>query len=333
MMNRVDTEKMFLTEDGFSLVYEELSEKDLKIARHFIETTRHLQEIHLLFLIFKKDIDNLQKEYVLMNNGNVFREQQSANNESDYISVNSYIINIISAGRTLVEAMECYIKNNPDIGDAKQKYLDFYHGTYDSSFAYRLLIRLRDYSQHGHLPVSSMGNNYFFDLIQIANKPHYNHNKTFEQQMKSVIDEILEKYHNTPTISLTETLAEYVVKLLAIYKMFWYQTEKKLTEACTKFQAVVSCYPDNIIKEQEGLNGLFIYDVVDGNAHVVDPNDKPDEMVVRFKKEAEDNFDEYAEAYKEVFGANLYIKLSDDQIIVEPGLEFAEKAIECSEIS
>lgn len=324
---------MFLTDDGFILVYEELAEEDLKTARHFIETTRHMQEIHQLFQILKKDIDNLQNEYVLKNNGNVFREQNPANSEADYISVNSHIINIISAGRTLVESMECYIENNSDVGDVKQKYLDFYHNTYDSSFAYRLLIRLRDYSQHGHLPVSSVGNNYCFDLIQIANKPHYNHNKTLKKQMKSIIDEILEKYHNTPTISITETLAEYVVKLLAIYKMFWYQTEKELTEACTKFQTVVSCYPDNIIKEQEGLNGLFIYDVVDGNAHVVDPNDKPDEMVIRFKKEADDNYDEYAEAYKEIFGANLYIKLSDDQIVVEPGLEFAEKAIECSEIS
>lgn len=329
----MDTEKMFLTDDGFNLVYEELAEEDLKTARHFIETTRHMQEIHQLFQILKKDIDNLQNEYVLKNNGNVFREQNPANSEADYISVNSHIINIISAGRTLVESMECYIENNSDVGDVKQKYLDFYHNTYDSSFAYRLLIRLRDYSQHGHLPVSSMGNNYCFDLIQIANKPHYNHNKTLKKQMKSIIDEILEKYHNTPTISITETLAEYVVKLLAIYKMFWYQTEKELTEACTKFQTVVSCYPDNIIKEQEGLNGLFIYDVVDSNAHVVDPNDKPDEMVIRFKKEADDNYDEYAEAYKEIFGANLYIKLSDDQIVVEPGLEFAEKAIECSEIS
>ena len=329
----MDTEKMFLTDDGFNLVYEELAEEDLKTARHFIETTRHMQEIHQLFQILKKDIDNLQNEYVLKNNGNVFREQNPANSEADYISVNSHIINIISAGRTLVESMECYIENNSDVGDVKQKYLDFYHNTYDSSFAYRLLIRLRDYSQHGHLPVSSMGNNYCFDLIQIANKPNYNHNNTLKKQMKSIIDEILEKYHNTPTISITETLAEYVVKLLAIYKMFWYQTEKELTEACTKFQTVVSCYPDNIIKEQEGLNGLFIYDVVDGNAHVVDPNDKPDEMVIRFKKEAEDNYYEYAEAYTEIFGANLYIKLSDDQIVVEPGLEFAEKAIECSEIS
>lgn len=329
----MDTEKMFLTDDGFNLVCGDLAEEDLKTARHFIEITRHMQEIHQLFLIFKKDIDDLQSEYVLKNNGNVFREQNPANSGADYISVNSHIINIISAGRTLVESMECYIENNSDIGDVKQKYLDFYHNTYDSSFAYRLLIRLRDYSQHGHLPVSSMGNNYFFDLIQIANKPHYNHNKKFEMQMKSAIDEILEKYHNTPTISLTETLAEFVVMLIAIYKMFWYQTEKELTETSAKFQTVVSGYPDNIIKEREGLNELFIYDVVAGNAHVVDPNYKIDEMVIKFKKEAESNFDEYAKAYKEVLNGNLYINYSDGRIEIEPGANFAKKAIECSKIS
>lgn len=329
----MDTEKMFLIDDGFNLVCEELAEEDLKTARHFVETTRHLQEIHHLFLIFKKDIDNLQKDYVLMNNGNVFREQNPASNEADYISVNSHIINIISAGRTLVESMECYIKNNPDIGDAKQKYLNYYHSTYDSSFAYRFLIRLRDYSQHGHLPISSTENNYYFDLIQIVNKPHFDHNKTLEKQMKIIIDEIIEKYHDTSTISLTETLSEYVVKLLAICKMFCYQTEKELTEACAKFQNVVSVYPDNIIKEQGNLNRLFIYDVVDGNAHVVDLEYNPYEMVIKLKKEAEDNFDEYAEAYKEVLNGNLYINYSDGQIDIEPGLNFAEKAIECSEIS
>ena len=111
------TERMFLTDEGFSLTYEELLENDLEVARHFIEVTRHLQEIHYLFLIFINNIDKLQKEYVLMNNGDVFYRERAANDESDYISINSYIINIISAGRTLVESMECYINSNLNIDD------------------------------------------------------------------------------------------------------------------------------------------------------------------------------------------------------------------------
>lgn len=326
----MDTEKMFLTDETFNLVCEELSENDLKIARHYVEVTRHLQETHHLFLIFKNDIDNLQKEYVLENTGNVFCGQNPAENEDDYIAINAYTISIISAGRTLVESMECYIKNNTNIDDtAKQRYLDFYHKTYDSSFAYRLLIRLRDYSQHGHLPVSSMRNNYYFDLIQIVDKPHYNHNKTFENQMKNIIDEILTKYHDTPTIALTETLAEFVVKLLSIYKMFWYQTEDELNEAYNMFQNVISDYSDNIITQEDCSSGLFVYDIVGSNAHVVNSEDNVHEAFIKFKNEAEALYNEYNEAYKEVLSGNLYISYSENQLVVGTGTEFAKDIIEC----
>ena len=328
----MDTEEFFLTDGDFSIVCGELSQEDLKTAKHYIETTRHLQEIHQLFLIFNKNISALQSEFVLKNGGNAFRGRKAANSEADCISINAYIINIISAGRTLVESMECYINTNSNIAtESKKKYLDFYHKIYDSSFAYRLLIRLRDYSQHGHLPVSSRWNNYFFDLMQIVEKPHYNHNKAFESQMKNIIDEIVTNFHDTPTIALTETLAEYVANLLSIYKMFWYQTEKEIAETYDNFQTIVSNYPDNTISKPDSLSGLFVYDVVDGNMHVVDPKDKPNEMLIQFKKEAEDTFDEYAEAYREVLGGNLYIKYSDEQIVLESGETFADKAIECCE--
>lgn len=264
---------MFLTDESLNLVYKELSENDLKIAKHFIEVTRHLQEIHHLFLIFKKDIDNLQKEYVLMNNGDVFSGQNPAENEDDYIAINAYTIRIISAGQTLVESMECYINNNTNIDDtAKQRYLDFYHKTYDLSFAYRLLIRLRDYSQHGHLPVSSLGNNYYFDLIQIVDKPHYNHNKTFENQMKNIID--------------------------------------------------------NIITQRNCFTGLFVYDIVGSNAHVVNPEDNAQEAFTKVKNEAEVLYNEYTEAYKEVLSGNLYISYLDDQIVVM-GTEFVREINDC----
>ena len=108
----MDTEEFFLTDGDFSIVCDELSQEDLKTAKHYIETTRHLQEIHQLFLIFNKNISALQSEFILKNGGNAFRGRKAANSEADCISINAYIINIISAGRTLVESMECYINTN-----------------------------------------------------------------------------------------------------------------------------------------------------------------------------------------------------------------------------
>lgn len=317
----MDTEKTFLTDERFTLVCKELSENDLQIARHFIESSRHLQEIRQLLLIFKNDIDNLQKEYVFMNTGNVFCGKAPAMHENDFIAINAYTINLISAGRTLVESMECYIDNNPNVDDdAKQRYLEFYHQTYDSSFAYRFLIRLRDYSQHGHLPVSSEGNNYYFDLIQITDKPHYNHNKALKKQMKNIIDEILTKYHDTPTIAFTETLAEFVAKLLSIYKMFWRQTESGFKASYDSFQSLVFEYPDNFIADEDGLSRFFVYDIIDGNAQVVDPNGNSQEMFIQFKNEAEELCDAYEAAYKELLDGNLYVRYSGEQIVVESGI-------------
>lgn len=86
--------------------------------------------------------------------------------------------------------------------------------------------------------------------------------------------------------------------------IFGYQTDDKFAETLNGFQNIVLVYLDNIIIDENSLQGIFVCDVVADNTHIVYPNDKPVEMVVRFKKEAEDNFDEYAEAYKEVFGAN-----------------------------
>ena len=108
--------------------------------------------------------------------------------KNDYISINSYIINLISSGRTLADAMECYIKNVPSIGEPeREKFLEYLHNNYDASFAYRLLCNLRNYSQHGHLPVSSTENKYYFDLKQIVDKPHFNLNSGRTNEIKSII--------------------------------------------------------------------------------------------------------------------------------------------------
>lgn len=117
----MDTERMYLADNSFALTAEELTPEDLESAKHFVETTRHLQEIHSLFSVFKFNIDVLQEEYVLMNSGKVFCDEKPANNAQDYIAINAYITNIISAGKTLADSMECYVKSNSRIDSAARK--------------------------------------------------------------------------------------------------------------------------------------------------------------------------------------------------------------------
>lgn len=322
----METEETFLID--IEINHESLSSEDLELSKHFVETTRHLQELHQWFLIFKKNIDILQGKYTLYNGGKVFVDKKEANTEQDFILINTLIINIIASGRTLVQSIDCYIEENNCINQiSKKKYFDYCNEIYDSSFSYRLLTRLRDYSQHGHLPVSFEKNSYCFDLLQIKNKPHFNHNKRLEEQLVNIIEEVITSYHDTPTIPLTETVAEYTVSLFSIYKMFLYQIENELIQSYKKFQILMSKYPSNIIHLKDSTSKFFVYEIVEKNAHLINIDDNSQKMIKEFKREAEKIFCEYKEAYKEVMCGNKYIQKYNNKKIYETGLEFAEKIL------
>ncbi len=313
----MDTEKLFiLNEETSEISYAELSENDLLSSKHYVEITRHLQEIHQLFLITKYNISCLQERYLLMNSGDVYYDGKAADSENDFIAINAHITSIISSGKTLADAMECYINTNSDIEKTfKDEYLNYYHHIYDSSFAYRFLIRLRDFSQHGHLPVSSERNNYYFDLKQIAEKPHFNHNQALLEQMSHAIDEIIDVYKDTPMLCLTKTVAEFVAKLFTIYNKFWKCTESELISSYLKFQSIIKTYPENIITASSFLNGLFVYDVENGMAQTVHTKDNPQKMFKKFKSEANAVYNEYRDAFEQLIQNTLWIRCVDKERI------------------
>lgn len=300
----MDTEKTYRTHGQMGdLAIVELAADDLESFKRHVEITRHLQEIHSLFSIFKFQIDILQKEYILKSDGSVFTNQNAADREEDYIAINAYSINIISAGKTLVQSMESFFKMDyfsPD-DQLKKEYLENYHKIYDHSFAYRLMIRLRDYAQHGHLPIDNEGNNYHINLDTILRKPHYNHNKTMAYEMKKIADEISDTYDDTPTFSLTRTLAEFVSKLSLLYERFWDIAENTLLKSQKRAQDIIKKYPENIINASETFPGFFIYDEEpEGWIHAVSCADDPEAMYHRFKNEARKTCDEYTAAWHEL---------------------------------
>lgn len=217
--------------------------------------------------------------------------------------------------------MECYANANAYINQGvKDKYLNFYHDVYDHSFSYRLLIRLRDFSQHGHLSVSCTRNNYYFDLIQIAEKPHFNHNKTLSQEIEKIIEEILSVYKDIPTFSLTNTIAEFIAKLFSIYNEFWNLVETELTKSCIDIQEVIKNNPCNIIDKQQLFSGLFIYEFIDGRLHVIPVNNGAQAMFERFKTEAESTYKKYKDAHSQLMEGSMLVRVVDgEQIQIKSG--------------
>ena len=309
----MDTEKLLLLNDNApTFSFDELVANDLIDAKHYVEITRHLQEIHHLFLMFKYSLDNLITQYQLTSSGTILQGEKPANTMTDFIAINTMVNTIISAGKTLIDAMTCYIKENLVTSNPNQKkHLAFCSYVYDNSFAYRFLLRLRDYSQHGHLPVSKCEDWYGFDLYQIKDKPHYHHNAQVKQQIDNAVKEIIDIYKDVPKLSLVMTIAEYIPQLASVYKHFFDCVEDDLTHATAAFTTIVSKYPQNIHKTDECQASLFFYDLEDDMAHATILEENPLPMLSDFRDEAETFWNTYTKLWDDLKSGMLIFRIVD----------------------
>ena len=211
----------------------------------------------------------------------------------------------------MMESMNNFANLDYLSSENKHRYLAMVSKIYDTVFSYKLLTRLRDYSQHGHLPVSSEGNSYYFDFVDILGKPHFNHNKAVKNQMEDAITTCKNLLDDTPRLSFTKTLAEYVVNILRIYQSFWIFAESSVLVTTEKVKGIVDKYHENIICMPDAPSEWFVYKVTDGNADIINLSDNPNEMFVQFKGEAEKFCDRYTQDWHELMKGTKIIPIAD----------------------
>lgn len=113
--------------------------------------------------MLKFNIEQLEDKCTINSNDEIFSEKTEK--IVDSITINALTINIFSVGKNLIDYIESFCKVNiPDkYKDLKENILS---KRYDGVFSYRLGLFLRNYSQHGHLPVSVHVGKCCFDLNQ-----------------------------------------------------------------------------------------------------------------------------------------------------------------------
>ena len=313
----METENLFyLNNQRVKINFMGLEDDELNAARKYVEVTRHIQEIRRYYKIFLFNLDLLLSEYSLINDGKVKKDEEFVRSEEHFIAINALVYNVIGAGRTLSETIENFIKGNFTKDDeVRRKFLKFNSGIYDSSFAYRLLIRLRDYSQHGHLPVNIYGDWFGFDLHQILTKPHYNHNGLIKQQLEGAVQDVYEVYGDKPRLSLAMTLAEYTASLMVIYNQFWISVIESVVAVYKQFCEVVKMYPENICSlDKEGFE-LFIYDVEDESLQTALLNEDIPTILSEYNTEAEQSKNKYLAEWEALKESVLCIRVTDGKAI------------------
>lgn len=267
----------------------EYTSEESEIIQSYVEITRHIQEIQQLYLIFRYNQRVMLSTYDLNNSDRIKRNRPPFETFDDRTELNALVISFVSAGKTLIDSLTTCVKASDKNSEISTSFEKFLVCSYDDSFSYRLLIRLRDFSQHGHLPVSVANDKMRFDIAQILNTPHFNHNKSLSQEMKKFVDELLVFNKACPFYMFTLAVAEYTVSVYKIYSEFYTQIEPIFFKMHSDFRKLIVAHPGLVKHEDDKFDGYLFYLI--GNAlHAINIVEKPETMFEAYKKEAASNY-------------------------------------------
>lgn len=283
------TEEYLLKEDiDFDITkikLPQIDKKELELIEEYVEFTRHIQEIDQLFHIFKVNLQHLLFHYELMTNDTVIKKDNFDIEENDGIIINALVINYISSARTFVESVETFVKETFEVKEAENFKKIYLSKLYDEKFTYRFLYSLRNYSQHGHLPVYiDYNNKCSFNLDEILNTPHFDHNSKLKEEMEEIREQIIKDFKDNPRIMFTRTIAEFQIEILEIYESFINYILDKLIFYYDEINNYIKINPNIRYKSKNIFNGYIMYEIREKSIHCFNPDDNPVEMTKNIHK-------------------------------------------------
>lgn len=247
----MDTEKYVLVneetmKDFENVNYIDGSAEELSDIIDYIELTRYLQEIYQWFDIFNYDLHCLRESM----------------NREEKIAINSNMISLLSSGKNLIDSIEGCIRYNCTEKEYKVFKRECISEEYDKCFSYRFMIRLRNYTQHNHIPISHHDNSICFDLMQIYNTPHYCFNKTLKKEISGFMEEVTEKCNENLKISIPPTVSSYVCSVYKIYKKFLNSIRLELINKHNKCYEIFDENPELVKqKDNERFGNCLFYTI------------------------------------------------------------------------
>lgn len=287
----MDTQRIIMIENISDLPNEiEIPEMDENIRfylKKFVSFSEALQNVHQCFEIFIFNLDQIDRYCTMYYNDEVIKK--SDGNVIGFIEINALFINVISAGKTLVDRIENFFKTEVEEMRSKEFKANYISKKYDEIFSYRFSCFLRNFAQHGNLPVSKKPDGRFcFDLMQILTTSHIKASASIELSMQKVAQEIIEKYKHEPCIAFTYTIDAYSLAVIELYYSFLKEIEKDCNEFYHTVQNILTENPQLIIHEPEMLKGMVVFDIEKDRLHIFTPHDNFQNMFIDYKKQAKE---------------------------------------------
>ncbi|MFW7431733.1 hypothetical protein [Vagococcus carniphilus] len=300
--SKLRKDKYFYPKGDLEVNLAEINMDEREILKDYVEKTRHFIEITELYKIFRVSVNVLREKFVI-NYSDLIEYKGGFITEGELSTyINLYTSSFLSTSKTLVDSIETYIEKvmgKDSHRDFRSKSLS---KTYDSVFSYRLLNLLRNYSQHGHIPVEITGRRASFNIDDILRKPHTSGmNERVKKELSEKRDEILTKFNNNPHLSYSYIIFDINYYILKIYSDFLMFIKKDLLESHRKINKIIT--RPNVVD-----NGYVFYDYEDdtGFVHCFNSNDNIMELYTEIKKNVRQKLTEELELLKK---AKIYLEI------------------------
>lgn len=260
---------------------------------NYLDVYRKMEEVRQLFDVLECNINLLADKYLLRYDDMIINHETG--NVISFIEINTHTINILSAGKQVVEHIENFIKKHNDKAYKKMK-KEVINKIYDNHFTYRFLMLLRNYTQHGHLPVSVYGEGRCcFDLLQIINTPSFNFGNR-EEEIRNIINEIREKYKDQPRITYVKFIDEFLVHISNIYRSYFDYIEEYVKQLKNQYE-LMNKKIKKYVNKRGKLKGLVIISKEDDKdseeIHAFEFDNNLLKAFYEFKNRAQETLDYY----------------------------------------
>lgn len=240
-------------EQNKDICFIELPKEHEILFRSYIEESRHLQEITQLYQMMLFGLDEIFLHYQLNFNDTVV---PIGGKYIDVIQLNALLGNAVSAARTLVESMVIYDKAY--ISKEELFKTNYISRTYDEYFTYRFVDFLRNYMQHGHVPVSFDGERIYFQLSEILDVSHMKINANLKIWLKDIEKELIEYGAMDTRLAVVPTLYQYFLLIHTLVLEFFRLVKIYRFEHFREINKVLSEHPEYIV-DIEGQKHVGVY--------------------------------------------------------------------------
>jgi len=281
------------------ICFPELPEEHEALFRKYIEESRHLQEIIQLYQMMLFDLDDIFSYYKLNFDDTVV---PAGGEEINMIQLNALLGNAVSAARTLVESMEVFDKVYvSEEGNFKKNYIS---RVYDDHFSYRLIDFLRNYMQHGHVPVSFDGERIFFQISEILDVSHMKINANLRSRLQDIEKELFEYGVMDTRLTVVPVLYQYFLLIHTLALEFFRFVKNNNLDHFSKVNQVLLEHPD-YMADIEGEKFVGVYLDAGNRMHGFGVTDNVDRDLDNWIEKAQLKLEQYKQNNGNLFFLNI----------------------------